>query len=56
MDGLGRALSGRYAVRGVPTLIVLNANGKATLRQVGRIQQESVLEAVADLLSRAARR
>ena len=39
----GRDLAVRYAVRGVPTLIVFNGEGEAVLQQIGRINKDSVL-------------
>ena len=39
----GREIGAKYAVRGVPTLIVFNGAGEAVLQQVGRIDRDSVL-------------
>ena len=49
-SGVGSELASRYVVRGVPTLIVLDGQGEQVLRQVGRIEATSVLEAVAQLV------
>ncbi|MHB1294191.1 MAG: TlpA family protein disulfide reductase [Anaerolineae bacterium] len=44
---VGGSLAGRYQVRGVPTLLVLDSTGKVVLRQVGRLDRSAVLERVA---------
>lgn len=48
-DGVGRELAIRYGVTGVPTLILLDADGDVVLRQTGRLKQEDVVEAVTEL-------
>ena len=45
--GPGRVLATQYGVRGVPTLLVLDRQGNSLLTQVGRIQKNPVLEAIA---------
>lgn len=43
---VGATLAGRYQVRGVPTLLVLDSAGEVVLRQVGRLDRAAVLERV----------
>ena len=51
MSREGREIAGRYAVRGVPTLIVFDGKGEPALKQTGRIERDSVLNIVAQLVS-----
>ena len=44
---IGRSLAGRFGIRGVPTLIVTDGAGEPVLRQIGRVNRESVLAAAA---------
>ncbi|MHB0856461.1 MAG: thioredoxin family protein [Anaerolineae bacterium] len=46
-SNVGRTLAGRYQVRGVPTLLVLDTSGEVILRQVGRLDRSAVVERVA---------
>ena len=45
----GRELAVRWGVRGVPTLIVLDGRGETVLRQVGRLQKDTVLRVLAQI-------
>ena len=47
----GGEIAGRYAVRRVPTLYVIDGQGEPVLWQVGRIDKKSVLDAVAHSLN-----
>ena len=49
MGGVGRELAGRYQVRGVPTFVLLDGEGKVVLRQVGTPQREKIITAVEQL-------
>jgi len=46
---LGREIAWRYAVTGVPTLLVLDGQGELIYRQSGPPSKENVLSAVANL-------
>ena len=48
-DNVGRELALRYAVRQVPTLVVLDGEGNVVLRQTGRLSRPKVVEAVEGL-------
>ena len=48
-DSVGRQLAARYAVRQVPTLVVLDGGGNVVLRQSGRLSRAEVVEAVEGL-------
>ena len=48
-SAVGQQLARQYGVRGVPTLIVLESTGEPVLRQMGRVDKESVLETFAQL-------
>jgi len=43
---IGRSLAGQLGIRGVPTLVVYDAGGNETLRQVGAIRKRAVLDAL----------
>ena len=45
----GRELAARWGIRGVPTLILFDGRGEAILRQVGRLQKDVVLKALAQI-------
>lgn len=47
MSREGAELAGRYGVRGLPTLIVFDGQGQPVLTEVGRLQRDAVLKAVA---------
>ena len=49
MSRTGGQIAGRFGVRGVPTLLVVNGEGKLVLSQVGRVRQDPVLSALTDL-------
>jgi len=42
-------VAGYYGLRGLPTLLVLDGQGELVLRQVGRLQKDAVLSAVAEI-------
>ena len=42
----GRQLASRYGIRLLPTLLVLDGEGRPVLQQVGRISKDVVLSAV----------
>lgn len=46
-SGVGRTLASTYGVRGVPTLFVVDHQGRPLTWQVGRIQAAPILEVVA---------
>ncbi len=46
VEGAGRELAVRYGVRSLPTLIVLDGDGRVVLEQTGRPSREDVLRAV----------
>ena len=48
-SAVGNQLARQYGVRGVPTLIILNASGEPVLRQMGRLDRESALDVIAQL-------
>lgn len=48
-SSVGRTLANTYGVRGVPTLFVVGRDGRPVTWQVGRIQAEPILQAVAEL-------
>lgn len=48
-DSVGRELAVRYAVRQVPTLVVLDGEGNVVLRQRGRLNRAEVVDAVEGL-------
>jgi thioredoxin-related protein len=50
-SGIGRQLAPSYGVRAVPTLILVDGTGQRNLVQVGRVQRESMLAAVSELLN-----
>lgn len=43
---VARVLAQGYSLRGVPTLLVLDGDGREVLRQVGSIDRGAVLEAI----------
>lgn len=43
----GRKLASRFAIRFLPTLIVVDGAGQPILTQVGRLNKDAVLQAVA---------
>ena len=43
---MARVLAQGYSLRGVPTLLVLDGEGREVLRQVGSIDRGAVLEAI----------
>ena len=43
MSRVGREIASRHGVRGVPALIVFNGAGETLLRQIGRVDKDSVL-------------
>ncbi|MGC9359777.1 MAG: TlpA family protein disulfide reductase [Anaerolineae bacterium] len=43
---IGRSLAGQLGIRGVPTLVVYDAEGNEVLRQVGTIRKRAVLDAL----------
>ena len=45
----GRELAARWGIRGVPTLIVFDGKGETVLRQVGRLQKDTVLRVLAQI-------
>jgi len=45
----GSLVASHYAVQGIPTLVVVDGEGKAVLRQVGRLKRDGVLEVVVRL-------
>ncbi|MBC7238036.1 MAG: thioredoxin family protein [Chloroflexi bacterium] len=49
MSRAGGIIAMGYGVRGVPTLIVFDGEGKIVLTQVGRLSKEPVLQAVRKL-------
>lgn len=49
VDNVGRTLAGRYGVRSVPTLLLLDGNGSVVLQQAGSPQREDIIRAVARL-------
>jgi thioredoxin-related protein len=42
---------GRYGVRGVPTIIVLDSSGSVVYAQAGAVDREAILAAVEQLLA-----
>ena len=50
---LGRQVAGQFGVRGVPTLVVVDGNGRPMLTQVGRPQPAEVQAEVDRLLSQS---
>jgi thioredoxin-related protein len=42
----GSELAAQFSVRGIPTLLVVDGAGQVVLRQVGRIERASVIEAL----------
>jgi len=40
-------VAGYYGIRGLPTLLVFDGQGQPVLRQVGRMQKDAILSAVA---------
>jgi thioredoxin-like negative regulator of GroEL len=55
LSPLGRQVAGQFGVRGVPTLIVVDGNGRPTLTQVGRLESGAVQAEVDQLLSQSTR-
>ena len=53
---LGRQAGARFGVRGVPTLLVVDGNGRPMLTQVGRLQPAEVQAEVDRLLSESSAR
>jgi len=49
MSSEGREIAARYAVRGLPTLVVFDGTGEAVLQQVGRIDKDSVLSTLSHI-------
>jgi thioredoxin-like negative regulator of GroEL len=47
---LGRQVAGRFGVRGVPTLVLVDGNGQVVLTQVGLLQPDEVQARVDRLL------
>jgi thioredoxin-related protein len=45
-DSVGGQLAREYGVRGVPTLLLLDRDGRAVHRQVGRLNASSLYEAL----------
>jgi len=43
----GRRIASRFGLRFLPTLVVVNGEGEPILTQVGRLNKDAVLEAVA---------
>ncbi len=50
LSPMGRQMAGQFGVRGVPTLVVVDGNGRPMLTQVGWLQPAEV-EAEIDRLS-----
>ena len=46
---VARVLAQGYSLRGVPTLLVLDGEGREVLRQLGSIDRGAVLEAIESL-------
>ncbi len=53
LSPVGRQVAGQFGVRGVPTLIVVDGNGRLVLTQVGRLQAAEVVAEVDRLLSQS---
>jgi len=53
-DDVGRQLAIRYAVRRVPTLVLLDGSGAVVLKQAGTPKREQVMLAVEQLLDQEA--
>ncbi len=47
---VGRSLALRYAVRSVPTRVLLDGDGEFVLRQVGSPRREEIMSAVERLI------
>ena len=45
----GAQIAQRYGIRGVPTLIVFDGAGSAALTQIGRLNKESAVSAIASV-------
>jgi hypothetical protein len=50
VDDVGGQLAARYGVRGVPTVVLLDGQGKVVLTQVGMPQRAEIEAAVEGLL------
>jgi thioredoxin-related protein len=48
-SGVGRELAIRYAVRSVPTLVLLDGNGAVVLKQVGLPRRAEIVAAAEQL-------
>jgi len=48
-DSVGSQIAVRYAVRRVPTLVLLSGSGDVVLRQSGRLRGQDMLNAVDEL-------
>lgn len=49
MSDVGNEIARQYRVRGVPTLIVIDETGSSVLTQVGRLNKEDALQAIAQI-------
>ena len=47
--GVARTLAQGYGLRGVPTLLVLDGQGREVLRLLGRVDRQAVVAALDDL-------